>query len=164
LLETGSVQISLPWEGPTLLEVDGLFFDELRGVPSTQPARLRSVFDARREDTGPTNVNLFTHLLAGRVLSLLSQGVGFRAAMSQAREEIRRLFDLTLADGIGPGSLDLGEGTGPYAGDNAQLLFFSGLVLSTGSVEIVNNLAEEFATTGQMAAGLAALAPLSCNS
>jgi hypothetical protein len=159
LLETGSVQISLPWEGPTLLEVDGLFFDELRGVPSTQPARLRSVFDARSEDTGPINVNLFTHLVAGRVLSLLSQGVGFRAAMNQAREEIRRLFDLTLADGIGPGSLDLGEGTGPYAGDNAQLLYFSGLVLSTGSVEIVNNLAEEFATTGQMAAGLAALAP-----
>jgi hypothetical protein len=155
----GSVQISLPWQGPTLLEVEGRFFDELRKVPSIQAARLRSAFIAGSEDEGPTNVNLFTHLVAERVLLLLEQGMGFGAAMSQAREEIRQLFDLTLADGIGPGALDITEGGGPLARDNAQLLYFSGLVLSTGSVEIVSNLAEEFATNGQLAGGLAALAP-----
>lgn len=141
----GSLSISAPWSGPTLVEVEGYFFDENTGARSSFSARLHNIVDLTPGYRG--NVNLFTHLLAARTRALMAppNNNPFRDAMDAARRELIGI--LGLAVDAKPDQLDVTQGG---SGDNASLLLFSaavGMLPNPGQHKIAA-LAEDFATDG----------------
>lgn len=155
----GRFRVNVPWSGPTLIEIKGPFYDEFQGTQSQEQSTLRSVIDVEKGGKGIGNINVLTDLFSARVLYHLQRGETFETAMSVARQELKDSFGLALGGGAMPSDLDLMNGDGSLAPDNANLLLFSGTVMATGSVSIVSNLASEFATSGALVCGLESLRP-----
>jgi VCBS repeat-containing protein len=153
----GRFRINVPWSGPTVVEIQGPFYDEYHRQNSLESARLVSLIEVKKGDKGVGNVNLYTHLFTARVLYYVQRGETFETAINAARAQLISTFGLKLGGGAMPSDLDLMNGEGALAPDNANLLLFSGTVMATGSAAIVPNLTDEFATTGALVCGLEAL-------
>jgi VCBS repeat-containing protein len=153
----GRFRVNVPWSGPTVIEISGPFYDEVQGFPSQEQSTLRSLLDVEKGGKGIGNINVLTDLFSTRVLYFLQRGEAFETAMNTARLELMNTFGLELAGGAMASDLDLMSGDGALAPDNANLLLFSGTVMATGSPSIMNNLRDEFATTGDLVCGLEAL-------
>jgi hypothetical protein len=156
----GRFRLNVPWSGPTLVEISGPFYDEFQGRSSAEQTTLRSVVDVKNGGKGVGNVNVITDLATARVLYYLQRGEPVETAMRVARQELMDSFGLGLPDGAMPSDLDLMNGRGNLAPDNASLLLFSGTVMATGSAAITDNLREEFATSGALDCGLESLQPI----
>lgn len=76
--------------GLASLRVDGYYFNEVMGKPSTAPLTLYALSDLN--DPGKTNINLMTHLEKPRVEYLMGLGLPFTQAKAQAQGEILALF------------------------------------------------------------------------
>jgi len=151
----GNFFAKLPWDGPSEAEINGNYYDELNAVYSASPQRLNALFEAT--DTQRININLFTSLASARARTLTASGQDFSAAIAQARNDIVSTFQLKLA---APGtltSLDLTNGSGQDAEDNANLLLFSAAILSAGiDSQALSDIESDFADDGQVnSAGLA---------
>ena len=147
LESSGKYSITLDWSGWTELQVQGLYFDEYTGKESTQEIQLTSVVNLVSENTSK-NVNLFTHLLARRSRSLASTGQSITAAVQSALDETQTLLGLSAVD---PTHLDLTNGSGNNAKDNAILLLFSGAFLANGGdTTTLDRMARDFADDGQV--------------
>ena len=135
---------ALEWQGPTEVAVAGTYFDETAGNFSGDSRTLRAVVDATEATT--TNVNLYTHLLAARILTRMGAGDGLADARSQARGELESLVDIATP----PGELDLAEaGDSPSESDSANLLLFSAAVLAAGLDQAgIDAIATDFADDG----------------
>jgi hypothetical protein len=148
----GNFIAELPWNGPSEAEVNGIYYDELNAAYSTSPQRLNVFFVAdETDDVLNININLFTRLASARTRVLTANGQDLSAAMDLARDDIKSMFQLQLADSGTLASLDLTNGSGQYAEDNANLLLFSAAILSAGiDSQALSSLEADFAEDGQI--------------
>ena len=145
----GNFRAELPWDGPSDAEINGNYYDELNAVYSTSPQRLNALFEA--DDTQRININLFTRLAAARTRSLTVNGQDFPAAVTQARNDIISTFQLQLPASGSLALLDLTNGNGQDAEDNANLLLFSAAILSASiDSQALSGLESDFADDGQV--------------
>jgi phosphodiesterase/alkaline phosphatase D-like protein len=147
----GQFDVTASWDGPTLIEIQGNYFDENTGTNSTQPLTLRTVVNLVANTTVASNVNILTHLMSARLQSLIGQGSTYAVARNTARAELQTRFGLQLAGATSPDQLDLTQGAGPLARDNALLLLVSSGLLTRSENQRQNTLdllAADFANHG----------------
>jgi hypothetical protein len=76
-------------EPPTyLIEVEGLYFDEVADRMATEPLRLRALYRPSTEDPASVHVNLITHLASLRTWTLVMELGDFETAVDQAEDEL----------------------------------------------------------------------------
>ncbi len=89
-----------------MIVVDGYYRNEVTGVSSNAPIRLKAITDMRKHNS--VNVNILTHLEFERVYHLVTrERKTVKAAKSQAQKEILKIFDIELADGADAEDLDV---------------------------------------------------------
>ncbi len=83
-----------------MVVVDGYYRNEVTGVSSDAPIRLKALTDMRKRSS--VNVNLLTHMEFDRVYNLVTRGdkegkkLTVKQAKRQAQKEILKLFDIEL--------------------------------------------------------------------
>jgi hypothetical protein len=90
------------------IRVDGFYFNEVCGQPSSSQITLNGIVDASNGSN--INLNVLTHLEKARVEYLLSTGIAFLTAKTQAQSEILNIFEINSTSLI----------------DNSELLDISG--------------------------------------
>ena len=134
-----------------MVVVDGYYRNEVTGVTSDAPIRLKAITDMRKRSS--VNVNILTQLEFDRVYSLVTRGdkdgnkLTVKQAKRQAQKEILKLFDIELDDDTDAEDMDVFGKTDA----DAALLAISVLLqgdtsatdLSVILTEISNALAEK---------------------
>ncbi len=137
----------ISWTGPTLLRMQGEFFDETTSNFSGSARTLTAVTSVSDSTPPDANVNLFTHFTAARTRSLMAGGAEFDSALGQARSDAQAAFGLNSA----PADLDLLNATGELESDSANLLLFSAAALEADIGQTgLDALAADFADDGQI--------------
>lgn len=141
---------AIPWTGLTEINVAGQYFDEVANSSNTSVISLSAMVDLQGNAT--VRVNMYTHLLAGRIRNLMATGQSYAVARTQALAELAARFNLDLLDGIGPETLDLTDGVGTHRQDNANLLLFSAALLAAGidTQSEIDAVRDDFASSGQI--------------
>ncbi|MDF1764364.1 MAG: hypothetical protein P1U57_13225, partial [Oleibacter sp.] len=118
-------QIEVLQGQPVVLEATGTFTNELTGEPVTLEQPLRAV---TFPDGAPQNINVFTDLIAARVLGQFADG--FSAVQLQESEQ-NMMGQLGLSPDIDPGGLRMNNiNDDAELGDpSLQLLLFSAFIL-----------------------------------
>jgi hypothetical protein len=116
----------------------GYYFDEVTGSVSDGPVTLNAYSDL--STAAALNVNLLTTLAYQRIQRLVSSGMTFSAATTQAENEVLAAFGIQNGSSYGPfGTLDLSQDTD---GDNIlatlSSLFVSGNTPGNVSALIAN--------------------------
>lgn len=143
----------IDWTGPTRLEMTGPFFNEFTGnfsMGDDASATLQSVVTLPGD--GRTNVNMFTHFIAARIIHLMGADARFDDARDQARDELATIMGISAA----PGTLDLlhDDGDDAHEDDSANLLLFSAATLAAGiGQDGIDTVAADFADDGQINGG-----------
>lgn len=75
------------------LEINGYFFNEYSNRISDSQIKLNAIADISQRDM--INVNILTHLEYKRIKKLVSEGVSFSKAKSQAKKELLKSFHIT---------------------------------------------------------------------
>ncbi|WP_323756151.1 hypothetical protein [Roseivirga sp.] len=75
------------------LRVDGFYFNEVCGELSGSQITLNGIADISQSDF--KNLNVITHLEKARVEFLLSEGMSFTSAKSQAQQEVLNIFNVS---------------------------------------------------------------------
>ena len=89
-----------------MIVVDGYYRNEVTGVSSNAPIRLKAITDMRKHNS--VNVNILTHLEFERVYYLVTrEQKTVKAAKSQAQKEILKIFDIELAEGADAEDMDV---------------------------------------------------------
>jgi len=151
IMDDGDFDLSsLTWQGPTEVAVSGTYFDETSGTFSNTSRTLRAIVDAAEATT--TNVNLYTHILAARLITLMGEGSALADARTQGQGELETLVDIETP----PGELNLAQsvpdaGDTPAESDSANLLLFSAALLAAGLDQAgIDAIATDFADDGQV--------------
>ncbi|PAV25776.1 hypothetical protein CF392_08985 [Tamilnaduibacter salinus] len=136
----------LEWSGATRLRIEGTYFDEVQGSPSSESRYLDAVIAASQ--ASEANINLFTHAQSQRVRTLMGNGLSFADARSQAEQEWQAIVGTSTP----ATELDILDGqSGSTESDNASLLLFSAAVLQSGlSQTDLDGLRDDFADDGQI--------------
>ena len=144
LLANGAFLLeSVPWSGVTEVVASGTFFDEVQGDVGDDALTLRAVTFAN--DGFAANVNVFTHVMAARILALLDDGATFAEAHETAVGEMRAAFGITVS----PNDLNLLQADAEGSLDNGALLAFSVAALLAGlDQDDLDALADDFADGG----------------
>lgn len=144
LLVNGAFLIDdAPWSGITEIVANGTFFDEVQGDVAADTLTLRAVTLA--DDGFAANVNVFTHVMAARILALLDDGDTFAEAHETAVGEMRAAFGVTGS----PNDLNLLQADADGSIDNGALLAFSVAALLAGlDQDDLDALADDFADGG----------------
>ncbi len=82
--------------GPGLFTANGYYFNELYGKLSPATLSLQALADLGGGST--VNVNVLTHLIKERIITLRSSGLTFAQAKKQAQQELLAFFGITLPD------------------------------------------------------------------
>ena len=86
--------------------VDGYYRNEVTGVSSNAPIRLKAITDMRKHSS--VNVNILTHLEFERVYYLVTrEKKTVKAAKRQAQKEILNLFHIELDDAVDAEDMDV---------------------------------------------------------
>lgn len=146
--ERGAYQLSgINWTGPTLIRMEGTFYDEVAGNFSSDSRTLTAVTTVQEGASLDVNVNLFTYLAAERTRTLMGNGEAFSDARSTARSELQSLLGISSA----PTDLNLLETLDGLEDDSASLLLFSAAVQKGGIGQTgLDELAADFADDGQI--------------
>ena len=89
-----------------MIVVDGYYRNEVTGVSSNAPIRLKAITDMRKHSS--VNVNILTHLEFERVYYLVTrEGMTVKAAKKQAQKEILKIFDIEIAEGADAEDMDV---------------------------------------------------------
>lgn len=140
------VQLGTPF---ARIEVNGFYFDEVRGELSASPLSLFSYVDL--SNPGSTNINLLGHLEAARLEHLVSSsGLSFASAKAQAHREVLELFQLDPAIIGSAEALDISQdGVG-----NAALFAISIMLQGTRTVgelsELLANIQNDLRQDGTL--------------
>ena len=94
-----------------MVVVDGNYRNEVTGVPSNAPIRLKAITDMRKRSS--VNVNLLTHMEFDRVYHLVTRGdkdgkkLTVKKAKQQAQKEILKQFHIELDDNADAEDMDV---------------------------------------------------------
>jgi hypothetical protein len=75
----GQYTLSLPWTGWTEIQISGQYFDEYNGNNSTTALTLQGITNIGSAQAS-SNVNLFTHMVASRIRTLVAGGASLADA------------------------------------------------------------------------------------
>ncbi|MFU8816720.1 MAG: hypothetical protein ACNA7W_15335, partial [Pseudomonadales bacterium] len=135
---------TLPWSGPTLVEVTGTYFNEATGNFSNDAITLQAMMQAE-DGAIKGNINLFTHLLAARIKYFQREdGRSFDDALARALND----FDFWFGGKTNPILLNLLEAPTDevLAIRSGALLLFSAAFLELGFEQAqLEAMREEFA-------------------
>lgn len=140
--------------GPVEVVVEGNYFDENAGTFTDEPRRLRAV-TLLSDDSLEVNVNIYTHIVADRLLDYLAENEDEdeddRLDWSEIREEVRLEFaDVVGIEGFAE-ELDILDARDEVAGDNANLLTFSAALEAAGLNQTqLDEMAEDFGGDGDL--------------
>ena len=133
-----------------MVVVDGYYRNEVTGVTSDAPIRLKAITDMRKHNS--VNVNILTQLEFDRVYSLVTRGdkdgkkLTVKQAKRLAQKEILKLFDIELDDDTDAEDMDVFGKTDADAALLAISVLLQGdagaIDLSVILTEISNALAE----------------------
>ncbi|MBU0655487.1 MAG: tandem-95 repeat protein [Gammaproteobacteria bacterium] len=146
----GQYTLTLPWTGWTEIQISGQYFDEYNGNNSITALTLQGITNIGSAHAS-SNVNLFTHMVASRIRTLVAGGASLADASNTAHAALRQTFSLSAAV-TDAGSLNLTDGNSSFANENAALLRFSGSFQAVGgnAVEsVLQNLTNDFTNNGQ---------------
>lgn len=145
--ERGAYQLSgIDWTGPTLIRMEGTFYDEVAGNFSSENRTLTAVAMVESGTPLEANVNLYTYFAAERVLFLMGEGDSFDGALETANTELQQALGISNA----PEDLNLLEAIDGLTEDSANLLLFSAAVQEGGIDQAgLDELAADFADDGQ---------------
>lgn len=93
--DLGEFQLMLPSATPIQIDGNGFYYNEAVGALSTAPIVLRAIYVAGPATTQTAHVNVITHLTIERVRTLVSGGMLFDEAVTQAETELRSQLALT---------------------------------------------------------------------
>lgn len=106
----------------TKLKADGFYFNEITNANSISPITLYALSDLTNKST--VNVNLLTTLEASRMAYLLSNGISFANAKTQAQAEVLNIFFISKSGIPESELLDISQN-----GDNNAILLAMSLIL-----------------------------------
>jgi len=92
--DKGEFVLALEPSGPVEVRGSGYYYNEIIG-DLTGPLTLRAFYVPSEEGVQSVYVNIVTHLIAKRVKALVSEGVDFDDAVSQAEGELKDELDIT---------------------------------------------------------------------
>jgi len=127
-----------------MIVASGYYFSELSGQVSSGTLTLKAVYDVGNASNQTAYINIMTHLISKRVLTLIGQGVTVTNAVAQAQQEFVDAFsDALPTSNLGQFSaLSVYNTVGTNDAGNAYLL-----ALSTGFYKYVATMAQQFGTT-----------------
>ena len=125
---------------------NGYFFNEVSGELSNGTLSLRALVDLRNSAT--INVNILTHLKYARIKRLVTSGMSFDEANSQAQKELFEAFGLSAFGSKDASSFSITAGTD----ESAALIAISSLLLldrtEAALTEYLAKLSEDFGRNG----------------
>lgn len=110
------------------LKADGFYFNETIGEQSTSLITLYALSDV--SDNTTLNTNVLSHLEKPRVEYLISQGIVFSEAKTQAQSEILDIFNINTSLTESSEVLDISQD-----GDNNAILLATSLILQGYRIE-----------------------------
>lgn len=139
---------AVPWAGPTRLQVEGDFFNEVEGNYTGTSRTLNAVTRLSEGEAPTVNVNLYTHFIEARTRALMGDGSGFDDALDQARSELQAAFDLDA----NPADLNLLQVLDASVEEGStNLLMFSAALLQAGIEQTgLDAMAADFADNGRI--------------
>ena len=144
----GAYRVTIPWNGPTELNVTGFYLNELTGTKSAQPLTLCAIVDAQVSMTMEVNLHLATHWACARIKTLMAQGAD--GAQTQTRQDLQTWLGLELAEGVGLEGLTP-YGGGPHEADQRNLFWLSAAFLAQNEgVECLDAMQQDLAVDGQI--------------
>ena len=102
-----------------LLTANGYYFSEIYGELSSAPLSLQAITDLSSNES--VNINVLTHLIKARIENLVSTGMSFEDANTQAKSEFLAFLGITNTFNVDFEELDISSNE-DY---NAALLSFS---------------------------------------
>jgi len=168
----GNFSFTMSKVGPTLITVNGYHFNELNGQLSSGTLTLRAIANIEEKsadsDTPPNqkaNVNILTHLIHGRIITLMAEGKPVLEAITIAEQELtdqlEPLTSLVYVDRFSELSIYNDLDNSDSDGNNyllfisaafyqhaTNLVFSSDISLDAKLSEILNNAADDFRNDG----------------
>ena len=136
-----------------MIIVDGYYRNEVTGVSSNAPIRLKAITDMRKRNS--VNVNILTHLEFERVYYLVTKGdstgkkLTVKQAKRQAQKEILKIFDIELDDNTDAEDMDV------FGSDDADAALLAISVLLQGErsegemIALLSEISEDVAEDGE---------------
>ncbi|MBR5877355.1 MAG: hypothetical protein IKZ11_02190, partial [Alistipes sp.] len=141
--QLGSKEFSAPYAE---FIANGYFFNEVSGELSNGTLTLRALVDLRNSAT--INVNILTHLKYARIKRLVTSGMSFDEANTQAQKELFDAFGLSSFVNKDASSFSITAGTD----ESAALIAISSLLLldrtEAALTEYLAKLSEDFGRNG----------------
>ena len=136
-----------------MVVVDGYYRNEVTGVTSDAPIRLKAITDMRKRSS--VNVNILTQLEYDRVYYLVTRGdkdgnkLTVKQAKRQAQKEILKLFDIELDDDTDAEDMDVFGKTDADAALLAISVLLQGDTSATDLSVILTEISNALAETGE---------------
>src|SRR5581483_4485107 len=93
----GSFSFQIEEGGAVQIISDGYYFNELTGQISKSTLTLKAIYNISSNEVNQANVNILTHLINDRVLSLIKDGkMSASSAITQAQNEILKALNDVL--------------------------------------------------------------------
>lgn len=139
-----------------LLTATGFYFSEVYGNLSNATLSLQAIVDLKNKDV--VNVNVLTHVIKGRIETLVTKGKSFQEANKQAQAEFLSFLGVNESFTTDFSSLDISK----KEDYNAVLLAFSIILqkytevineqasLTAELTELLSQLAHDFETDGEI--------------
>lgn len=140
----GTFSFSANSAGPVQIVASGYYFSELSGQISGGTLTLKGIYDVGNASNQAAYVNIMTHLINNRVMTLLGEGLTVTNAVARAQQEFVSAFSSALPTAnLGQFSaLSVYNVAGTNDAGNAYLL-----ALSTGFYKYALTLSQQFGTT-----------------
>jgi hypothetical protein len=139
----GSFALSLPWSGVSEFEIIGTYLDETTGLYKND-GNLTAILDVENGSVSGVNINIFTHIAASQIRTMLQDNRTIEEAKVRSKEKIQEIFGVELDGDTQPEDLDLTDGVGEHSADNAQLLKISASILkSSNPKEVLEKLSQD---------------------
>lgn len=148
----GSYTLDIPWNGPTLVEISGDYFDEVNGNYITN-GFLSSIVNAKANEEVKSNINILTHIASKNIIETLktTPQTDIDIAIKKADTSVAKVFNLDL-ENSNLRDLDLTNSTNNETKKaNAQLLKISATILSTSNPDdVIEKISEDLRTDGEI--------------
>ena len=138
----GTFTISVPWEGPTELNIVGEYLNETTGIYMND-GDLSAIVDMKSEGTNSLGINIFTHMAVSIIRKKMasSSGADFATLKEESKEVIANQFNLKLDSDTALEDLDV---TSSDEDANIQLLQISAALMNTQNpAETLANISED---------------------
>jgi len=140
--DKGTFTISVPWEGPTELNIVGEYLNETTGTYMND-GDLSAIVDMKSSGNNSLGINIFTHMAASVIRNKMasSSGVDFSTLKEESKEVIANQFNLKLDADTALEDLDV---TSSDEDANVQLLQISAALMNTPNpTETLANISED---------------------